>query len=141
VNRNALAAWKNAVQRAAAGAIADAALAGKDVQRPIFKDTPVYVRIIFFLERPQGHYNAKGELKPWAIGMVPAVKPDKDKLERATLDALTGIIFDDDSRVVDGRTTKQYADARGDEGAFIRVKEFVRQVATTPLFAETRAGP
>lgn len=36
-------------------------------------------------------------------------KPDCDKLLRSTVDALTGVIFRDDSQVVDVHVTKQYA--------------------------------
>ncbi|WP_146341121.1 RusA family crossover junction endodeoxyribonuclease [Nesterenkonia sp. NBAIMH1] len=40
-------------------------------------------------------------------------KPDKDKLERATLDALTNAgVVHDDSRIVGGSTWKAYADGR-----------------------------
>lgn len=42
--------------------------------------------------------------------VYPSVKPDIDKLERATLDALTGILFADDSQVVSSRTAKVYGD-------------------------------
>lgn len=38
----------------------------------------------------------------------PCVPPDRDKLERAVNDALTGIIWRDDGQIVDGRTTKSY---------------------------------
>ena len=37
------------------------------------------------------------------------VKPDKDKVERLVLDALTGIAYRDDAQVFDGRTEKRYA--------------------------------
>lgn len=38
----------------------------------------------------------------------PSRKPDADKLLRATLDALTGILWHDDAQVVEVRAAKQY---------------------------------
>jgi Holliday junction resolvase RusA-like endonuclease len=76
---------------------------------------PVNVAITFFLPRPKSHYgtgrNAK-VLKPGAP-LYPEVKPDLDKLIRATLDALTTAgVYADDSKVVDLHTSKRYADHR-----------------------------
>lgn len=41
---------------------------------------------------------------------LPSVKPDVDKLERAVLDGLTGVVFVDDAQVTDVRHRKRYAD-------------------------------
>lgn len=38
----------------------------------------------------------------------PTKKPDVDKLFRAVLDSLTGVIYEDDSQVVGGRVHKEY---------------------------------
>ncbi len=43
----------------------------------------------------------------------PTVKPDLDKLVRAVLDALTGIVIADDARVVELHATKEYSDEAG----------------------------
>lgn len=73
---------------------------------------PVAVRLWFRVARPRGHYgtgrNAES-VKPSAP-YHPAVKPDLDKIVRATLDALTGVLFADDCQVVDLTTAKRYAD-------------------------------
>jgi len=58
----------------------------------------VFVDLAFRFARPKGHYNAKGELKQSAPMRV-ITKPDLDKLQRSTLDALTGVLFKDDSQV------------------------------------------
>jgi len=58
----------------------------------------VTLDLMFRFARPKGHYNAKGELKQSAPMRV-ITKPDLDKLQRSTLDALTGVIFKDDSQV------------------------------------------
>lgn len=90
------------------------------VEAPVLVRRPVSVEIVFRLARPSGHWGARG-LKASAPN-APATKPDIDKLARTTLDALTGLVFDDDSRVVILVATKVYAEP-GREGAWIRVKE------------------
>lgn len=72
------------------------------------------VGLVFYLPRPKGHFNAKGALRPSAP-KYPEVKPDVDKLVRAMLDALKGVAFEDDARVVglDPAPWKYYATERG----------------------------
>ena len=41
------------------------------------------------------------------------VKPDRDKLLRCVQDALTGMIYKDDSQVIEGETTKIYGSPMG----------------------------
>ncbi len=89
---------------------------------PVFTHVALAVAITFRLKRPGGHWAKKGGLKTGAP-TAPAVKPDLDKLLRATLDALSDVIFDDDSRIVEVTTRKAYAQP-GQEGATIRVWEF-----------------
>jgi Holliday junction resolvase RusA-like endonuclease len=60
---------------------------------------PVKARFEFYLAPPIKM--PKG--RSW-----PAVKPDLDKLCRATFDALTGILWIDDGQVVDLAAVKQY---------------------------------
>ena len=59
---------------------------------------PVTLELVFRFARPKGHFNSKGELKTSAPMRV-ITKPDLDKLQRSTLDALTGVLFKDDSQV------------------------------------------
>lgn len=101
-----LVSWSAAVRAAAIGA----------ARAPIV-DCEVAVAITFRLTRPRAHRNARGELRSGAPRR-PAVKPDLDKLLRSTLDALTGVAFDDDARVVQVSAAKIYAEP-GDEGAAI----------------------
>ena len=89
---------------------------------PMFVDKPLAVVIEFRLTRPAGHWAKRGGLKPSAPS-APATKPDADKLARSTLDALTGAIFDDDSRIVELVVRKRYA-SPGNEGARITVEEW-----------------
>lgn len=69
------------------------------------------VRLTFNMPRPQGHYGSgknKGVLK-LSSPSAHVTKPDIDKLTRLTLDALKGIVWNDDSQVVDLQAFKNYA--------------------------------
>jgi len=55
-------------------------------------------------------------LKPKSVAKsrrYPTVKPDIDKLARAVLDALTGIVIRDDAQVVRLAASKQYGEEAG----------------------------
>ena len=78
-------------------------------------DGAVNVGITFFLKRPKAHYRTGkfAHLLRDDAPVYPDVKPDIDKLARATLDALTSAgIYADDCKVVDLHTRKRYADHR-----------------------------
>lgn len=80
---------------------------------------PLVVDMVFTLLRPQS--------APKRVRARPAKLPDLDKLMRATGDALTGIVYTDDSRIIGARRLeKVYAndidpDALALPGAIIRV--------------------
>lgn len=69
---------------------------------------PVELRATFYLPRPAGHLGKKG-VRPSAP-KYPATKPDLSKLVRAIEDALTGIVYVDDARIVRHVIYKRYAD-------------------------------
>lgn len=81
-------------------------------------DGPVSVQLMFSLPRPKGHYlpatkkRPAPELRPDAPYRHTS-KPDGDKMERATWDALTGIVFRDDSQIALWSGGKIYAEAPG----------------------------
>lgn len=77
-------------------------------------DGPVRVRVDFALHRPVS-------LPARIVHMIR--KPDLDKLARSTLDALSGICYIDDNRVVDLHVTKAYAATNTATGALITVSE------------------
>jgi Holliday junction resolvase RusA-like endonuclease len=110
-----LGAWDSAVRTAAIGANVSAT-------GPLFVERLLAVKIEFRIARPSGHWAKRGGLKPTAA-IAPGVKPDIDKLARSTLDSLTGIVFDDDSRIVRLNLAKVYA-TPGKEGAQITVEEW-----------------
>lgn len=107
-----LKSWDSAVRAAAAEA------AGP-VSAPLFVDVALRVTMVFRMPRPAGHWTRRGLSSKATI--FPQVKPDIDKLARATADSLTGIIYDDDSRIVEKRLLKVYADP-GREGATIVIE-------------------
>lgn len=73
---------------------------------------PIAVHATFYFSRPKGHYRTNGEVKPGAPGRH-VTKPDLDKLERALLDAMTGIVFVDDSQVCELSSDKRFAMEQG----------------------------
>ena len=114
VNQQSLMTWDANVRHSASHALVG-------LNGPVFACVPLAVSIVFRMARPSGHWGKKG-LKTGAP-QCPSVKPDVDKLARSTLDALSGVVFDDDSRIVRLTVAKEYAKP-GNEGASIRVWEF-----------------
>ncbi len=60
---------------------------------------PVCVRYEFYFAKPKSAKKSR---------TLPCVKPDIDKICRATNDALTGIIWHDDAQIVELTAMKQY---------------------------------
>lgn len=60
---------------------------------------PLYVACDFFIEKPKS-----------VKRRYPSVAPDVDNYAKAALDALNGIVWMDDSQIVDLRLCKRYAD-------------------------------
>lgn len=88
---------------------------------PCAQEQPFEVLLCYYMARPNGDYTKAGELTASAR-VEPWVKPDLDKLERATLDALTGMVWDDDARVVRVVKEKRYASRERDIGLWIEVR-------------------
>jgi len=101
-----LPAWRNAVKIAAEDAVISEGWARVS--------GPVELEVMFYLDRPSTVSAVK---RP-----QPTVPPDLDKLIRGVGDALTGVVYDDDSQVIRCLGWKVYADNR-EPGAFIRVNE------------------
>lgn len=87
-----LLAWRTAIATAAGTAMGD---------QPV-REVPTTVLATFTLPRP------RSVRRP-----VPSVKPDLDKLARALLDGMTGVVLRDDSLVVDLLVGKRYGDVPG----------------------------
>jgi crossover junction endodeoxyribonuclease RusA len=101
-----LPAWRTAVKHAAEYAV------GLESWARV--SGPVELEVMFYLERPA---TVTVKKRP-----QPTVPPDLDKLIRGVGDALTGVVYDDDSQVVRMLAWKTYADTR-EPGCFIRVNE------------------
>lgn len=82
---------------------------------------PILATFCFYMPRPKGHYNSKGEVKSSAP-RYPTTKPDALKMARAIEDALTGICYSDDSNIVDEILSKRYAD-NGKLGCLVELRE------------------
>lgn len=110
-----LRAWRNAVAWAAREANA--------VLHP--RGTPVQVSCTFWIVRPASHYGT-GRNRDRLRDDAPAFPVgegtgDVDKLERAVLDALTGISYETDAQVVSGGRSKQYAPRGSEPGVHVTV--------------------
>ena len=68
----------------------------------------VAVELLFRFPRPKSHYTGKGALKPTAP-RAPG-RPDLDKLCRAALDAMTGVVYVDDAQVAILSACKEWGD-------------------------------
>ncbi|MDX3248819.1 RusA family crossover junction endodeoxyribonuclease [Streptomyces sp. ME18-1-4] len=114
--------WRQDVKQAALDAVA--ALPG---WTPL--DGPLVASMIFTFARPKGHYRTgrNAHLLRDSAPSRPAVTPDLSKILRSTEDALTGVIWADDARVVGyAHLGKYYADNDAADvltmpGAVIRV--------------------
>ena len=103
--------WKNQVAE-----LAHQAMAGR---KPF--SGPLEVTFMFFVQRPQGHYGkGKNAEKVKASSPVyPTVKPDVLKLARGVEDAMTSIVYRDDSLIVEEHISKLYGEPE-------RVEVYVR---------------
>lgn len=84
---------------------------------------PVHVEVLFFLERPKSHYRqgAFSDVLKQTAPEYPTYKPDCDKLQRSTLDALTSArVYVDDSQVVLVHAEKAWA-IRGATAAGVQI--------------------
>ena len=88
----------------------------------------VTVDLVFYLPRPKSHYRTgtnAGLLRNTAP-TAHTTKPDRDKLERSTHDALTSAgVIHDDSNIIGGSVWKHYADGRP-PGATITIRNYTR---------------
>jgi Holliday junction resolvase RusA-like endonuclease len=94
------ASWKGAVAAAAAEAMRG---------REIFRGA-VEVTMVFYFARPKGHYGTRKSLNALrkTAPKFPAVRPDVLKSTRSVEDALSKIVYVDDSQTVRLMLTKLY---------------------------------
>lgn len=88
--------WKNQVSDSASLAYKGALITG-----------PISLTVVFSMPRPKSHFTSKGKpSSQWRSS--PTVKPDATKLLRGVEDAITGIIWRDDSQIVCQHVYKRY---------------------------------
>ena len=92
-------------------------------------DGPLKVTMIFTMPRPKYHFGKHGRKANAPI--YHTVKPDSTKLLRSTEDALTGILWRDDSQVMPA-VTKVYGDLPGVQISVEPLLDFAG-VETSPL--------
>jgi Holliday junction resolvase RusA-like endonuclease len=88
-----------------------AQVAGRHVNGAGLLRDPLDVHFVFYVARPKGHFTSKGELS--AKGQresFPAKRPDVLKLARGVEDALTGVLYADDSQIVIERLEKRWGE-------------------------------
>ncbi len=127
--RDRLKKWRSRIASAAARAMLEWAAGaieangrGVDVASPFTFD--VVLSAEFVLPRPPSHYKPSGELtaKAKRDNAHPG-KPDLSKLVRAVEDAMSGIVYGDDSQVQRyGAVFKRYAERGGCGGVIVEVK-------------------
>lgn len=120
--------WRDQVSRAAAEVYAGVAL-----------DKALRFDVVEYRVRPAGHYGSgrNAGLVRDSAPAYPTTAPDCDKIARAVCDALTKIVWVDDSRVVDLRVTKEFGPQAG---VVLRVYEMDAQHAADLPMAERVRG-
>jgi len=96
----------------------------KHVGRMCLLTDAICLKLTFLRQRPKGHYGSgrnEGKMKSSAPLHNTKV-PDLTKLTRCVEDALTGIIWKDDSQVIAQRTNKRYCREDEKPGVFITVE-------------------
>jgi len=93
-------------------------------------DGPLGVEIVIFVTRPAGHSGKRGLLP--SAPAFPATRPDVLKLARGIEDALTGVLWTDDARIVTERIQKLYGEPAHVE---VRVWCLAETVASAGLCA------
>lgn len=111
-NRKALKPLEAQLREEARAAVAAAGLS-------CARGQPFELQIVCYMPRRSGHYRPGTTQLLNSAPLTPAVKPDLGKLVRAIEDALTGVVYDDDSRIVREVLEKRYADGR-DVGCWIK---------------------
>lgn len=104
--------WRDAVSLAAMKAMGSA--------RPWLG--PIELDLEFVLPRPKSQWTKRGQLTKSAPRHHVTI-PDRCKLARAVEDAMTGIVYKDDSQVCCGEPRKRYVSVRGGyPGVIVKVR-------------------
>lgn len=118
-NETALKRWRREVERQAREQLPDWLLGPEGEPMPL--DGPVFVSLIVTRKRSPKHYLADGVTLRKGARRYPDTAPDSDKLERAIFDALTGVAFVNDGRIVTNITLKRYCGLDDQPGVGIEI--------------------
>jgi len=96
---------------------------------------PLIVSMHFVSQRPKNHFGtgSKSEVLKDSAPPFNVKRPDILKLCRAVEDSLTGIIWDDDSQIVEEHLTKAYGEKPG-----VHIKIEIKQKDPSELFGEKK---
>lgn len=78
------------------------------------------VDVLLVMPRPKNHFTTSGALKPKSP-LEHVYKPDATKLWRSTEDALSGIVWVDDNRIIDEHVSKCWDDNGAEAGVYLAV--------------------
>ncbi len=86
-------------QKPWASSISYTAMQAMKFEKPV--SGPVSISLTFYMPRPKGHYGSgkNSDLVKDSAPQHHVTKPDLDKLVRCVKDALTGVVWNDDSQV------------------------------------------
>src|SRR6185369_7476675 len=91
--------WKKVVAKAA-----------KEVYKGELLTNDLAVTIYFFRPRPKNHFAKNGLSKIGRETPFPSMRPDVLKLARAIEDGITGVIWVDDSQIIDEHLYKRWGE-------------------------------
>jgi len=101
----------------------------REVKSGVIEQLPVSMSLWFVLYRPKT--TAKTRDTPAAI-----CRPDLDKLARAIGDALTKVVYQDDSQIIESHCYKRIAETDEEEGVQIMITTNVVPWTTADCFGE-----
>lgn len=110
------------------GDLRDAALSAIGDREGWPADGPMAVNVVFAFHRPKTHYGTgrNERVVKYSAPASHCQDPDVSKVWRAAEDALTGIVWTDDNRIVEQFVVKVWADRFSeDEGVSIMVRQLV----------------
>lgn len=101
------------VNRKARPWMQDVAQVGLEAMRgsPMLRG-PLFLEVTFFMARPKGHYGTgrRAMFLKDSAPEFPVTRPDTTKLLRGLEDALSGVVYADDSQIVTQVVRKRYGD-------------------------------
>ena len=90
-------------------------------------DGPLELVLTFHMPRPKSHYRSGGRILKETSPKWHVHKPDATKLIRAVEDAMTGIVWNDDSQVAVQHVVKCYCEERQLCGCSVVVRQIEEQ--------------